>query len=183
MLDLIEFGIFLVLLIVGFFAGTIVEKRHYASIRKRERQYADVLAFAVRFPPDRVTPQRAFLVHGTVVISSDYFKTFVAGLRNLFGGRVRTYETLMERARREALLRLKHDARRPGREAGDLRALRNDDDIDGLGGVDRGVRVRYCADSGAGQCNCVRSPIRRTGLARAREIREPRARRGHQFLG
>ena len=114
MLDLIEFGIFIVLLIVGFFAGTIVEKRHYASIRQRERQYADVLAFSVRFPPDRVTPQRAFLVHGTVVISSDYFKTFVAGLRNLFGGRVRTYETLMERARREALLRLKHDARRQG---------------------------------------------------------------------
>ena len=114
MLDLIEFGLFVTLLIVGFFAGTIVEKRHYASIRKREREYADVLAFAVRFPPDRVTPQRAFLVHGTVVISSDYFKTFVAGLRNLFGGRLRTYETLMERARREALLRLKHDARRQG---------------------------------------------------------------------
>ena len=114
MLDLIELGLFITLLIVGFFAGTIVEKRHYASIRKREGEYADVLAFAVRFPPDRVTPQRAFLVHGTVVISSDYFKTFVAGLRNLFGGRMRTYETLMERARREALLRLKHDARRQG---------------------------------------------------------------------
>ena len=76
MLDLIEFGLFIVLLIVGFFAGTIVERRHYASIRKREREYANVLAFSVRFPPDRVTPQRAFLVHGTVVISSDYFKTF-----------------------------------------------------------------------------------------------------------
>lgn len=114
MLDLIELGLFVTLLVVGFFAGTIVEKRHYASIRKREREYADVLAFAVRFPPDRVTPQRAFLVHGTVVVSSDYFKTFVAGLRSLFGGRVRSYETLMERARREALLRLKQSARAQG---------------------------------------------------------------------
>lgn len=114
MVDLIELGIFVALLAIGYFAGSVVEKRHYASLRKREREYADVLAFAIRFPPDRITPQRAFLVHGTVVISSDYFKTFVAGLRNLIGGRFRTYETLMERARREALLRLKHDARRQG---------------------------------------------------------------------
>ena len=55
-----------------------------------------------------------FLVHGAVVVSADYFKTFIAGLRNLFGGRFRSYETLMERARREALLRLKADARRKG---------------------------------------------------------------------
>jgi uncharacterized protein YbjQ (UPF0145 family) len=114
MLDLIQIGIFLALLAIGYFAGSVVERRHYASIRRRERAYSDVLAFMVRFPPDRVTPQRAFLVHGTVVISSDYFKTFVAGLRNLFGGRFRSYETLMERARREALLRLKADARRRG---------------------------------------------------------------------
>lgn len=114
MFELFELGLFIALLVIGFFAGTIVERNHYASIRKREKELVDVLAFPMRFPPDRVTPQRTFLVHGTVVISSDYFKTFVAGLRNLFGGRVRTYETLMERARREALLRLKQDARRQG---------------------------------------------------------------------
>ena len=114
MFELLELIIFVALLAIGFFAGSVVERRHYASLRKREREYMDVLAFPMRFPPDRTTPQRAFLVHGTVVISSDYFKTFVAGLRNLVGGRFRTYETLMERARREALLRLKHDARRQG---------------------------------------------------------------------
>jgi uncharacterized protein YbjQ (UPF0145 family) len=114
MVELIELGIFVALLAIGYFAGSVVEKRHYASLRTREREYSDVLAFPMRFPPDRITPQRTFLVHGTVVISSDYFKTFVAGLRNLIGGRFRSYETLMERARREALLRLKHDARRQG---------------------------------------------------------------------
>jgi uncharacterized protein YbjQ (UPF0145 family) len=114
MLDLIQLGIFVALVTVGFFAGSIVERRHYASIRARERAYADVLAFMVRFPPDRVSAQHAFLVHGTVVISSDYFKTFIAALRNLFGGRMRAYESLMERARREALLRLKAEARRRG---------------------------------------------------------------------
>lgn len=111
---LIELGVLLTLLAVGFFAGRVVERRHYASIRAREKQYGDVLAFMMRFPPDRVTPQSVFLVTGTVVISADYFKTFVAGLRNLFGGRFRAYESLMERARREALLRLKAEARRRG---------------------------------------------------------------------
>lgn len=113
-MELLQFGLFIALLVVGYFAGSMIERQHYASIRQREREYSDVLAFMVRFPFDRTTPQRAFLVHGAVVVSADYFKTFIAGLRNLFGGRFRSYETLMERARREALLRLKADARRKG---------------------------------------------------------------------
>lgn len=113
-MNLIELGIFLLLLALGFGVGRLIERAHYASIRRREKALQDVLAFGVRFPPDRITPQHAFLVTGTVVVSADYFKTFVAGLRNLFGGRFRSYETLMERARREALLRLKSEARRRG---------------------------------------------------------------------
>lgn len=113
-MDLLQLGAFVFLLALGFAVGRVIERRHYASIRSREKALQDVLAFAARFPPDRVTPQHAFLVTGTVVVSADYFKTFVAGLRNLFGGRVRGYETLMERARREALLRLKSEARRRG---------------------------------------------------------------------
>jgi uncharacterized protein YbjQ (UPF0145 family) len=113
-MELFEIGVFLTLLALGFFVGRVIEARHYASIRSRERALQDVLALTARFPPDRVTAQHAFLVTGTVVVSADYFKTFVAGLRNLIGGRFRSYETLMERARREALLRLKSEARRRG---------------------------------------------------------------------
>ena len=54
----------------------------------------------------------AQLVSGSVVISSDYFKTFVAGFRAFFGGRFRGYETLLERARRDALWKSFHDAAR-----------------------------------------------------------------------
>lgn len=109
-----ELGIFFLLLAIGYLVGRTIEQRHYASIRLRERRYRDVLAFPMRFPPDRVTPQHAFLVYGTVVVSADYFKAFVAGLRNLIGGRFRAYETLLERARREALLRMKEEARAKG---------------------------------------------------------------------
>jgi uncharacterized protein YbjQ (UPF0145 family) len=51
------------------------------------------------------------------VISVDYFKTVAAGLRGLFGGRIGAYESLLDRARREAILRMQEDARKLGAEA------------------------------------------------------------------
>ena len=113
-LDLFEWILFLVLLAVGFFAGRHLEKKHYASIRRREKEMAAILAFGARFPPDLRTPQDCRLVSGCVVISSDYFKKFVLGLRNFVGGRSRGYETLLDRGRREAALRMKEEARRIG---------------------------------------------------------------------
>jgi uncharacterized protein YbjQ (UPF0145 family) len=51
------------------------------------------------------------------VISVVAFKRFVAGLRTLVGGPIRGYESLLDRARREAILRLKEDARARGFQA------------------------------------------------------------------
>lgn len=114
-LDLgLQLGLPLALLLLGLIVGRILEKRHYASIRLREKKLAGVLVFSTRWPPEVTASQRTTLVCGSVVISSDHFKTFVAGLRNIFGGNVRGYETLMERARREAVLRLKEEAHRQG---------------------------------------------------------------------
>ena len=48
------------------------------------------------------------------MVSVDYFKRFAAGLRNLFGGRVRSYETIIDRGRREAILRMKEQAEELG---------------------------------------------------------------------
>ncbi len=106
--------VFVALLALGYFVGRWKERKHYTSIREREAQYANVLAFAVRYPPDVVTPQDCKLVSGSVVISSDYFKQFVAGLRTLIGGRLTSYESLLDRARREATLRMKAEAQRFG---------------------------------------------------------------------
>ena len=47
------------------------------------------------------------MVTGSVVISIDYFKRIAAGIRNIFGGPVRSLEPLMVRARREAMLRMR----------------------------------------------------------------------------
>ena len=47
------------------------------------------------------------LVMGNVVISQDYFKRFAASIKGIFGGNIRVFESLLERARREALVRMK----------------------------------------------------------------------------
>lgn len=114
MLELLQLIIPVVLLGVGFFVGRILERKHYASIRKRERSLQNIVALTTRFPPQGVMIETTDLVTGSVVISSDYFKSFVAGFRNLVGGRFRGFESLMERARREALLRMKADAQAKG---------------------------------------------------------------------
>lgn len=106
--------IFFVLLALGYVFGQWNERRHYASIRMREKHYAKVLAFATRYPPDIAKAQVCILVSGSVVVASDYFKQIVAGLKTLFGGRLTSYETLLDRARREAILRMKLDAMRKG---------------------------------------------------------------------
>jgi uncharacterized protein YbjQ (UPF0145 family) len=107
--DLASIVFALGLLLVAFFIGEWVERRHYKSIRSREEQLSRLPTMTIRSipEPEGWTHDHAGLVTGHVVISVDYFKRFVARLRGLFGGRLRTYETLMDRARREALLRMK----------------------------------------------------------------------------
>ena len=68
------------------------------------------MAVDVQSVPGGVPATGGTIVLGEVVIASDYFKTFVAWLRKLFGGELRTYETMMSRARREAKLRMLEQA-------------------------------------------------------------------------
>jgi uncharacterized protein YbjQ (UPF0145 family) len=105
-----QFGIPLALLVVAYFTGTALERRHYASIRERELRWRNIPAITFRSIPPGWTVTECTLLTGSVVISVDYFKRFLSGLRMIFGGRIKAYETLLDRARREALLRLKEDA-------------------------------------------------------------------------
>jgi len=121
---MIDIIIVLVLLALGYGFGSYREKQHYASIYKREAELAEILVFPARFAPGADVNNGHIisagegvggnLVQGNVVISSDYFKLFVAGLRKLIGGRLTTFETLVDRGRREATLRMKEEAQRLG---------------------------------------------------------------------
>lgn len=106
----VRLGIPLVLLVVAYFTGSALERRHYASIRERELRWRKLPAITFRSIPPGWNATECGLITGSVVISVDYFKRFLSGLRMIFGGRIKAYETLLDRARREALLRLKEDA-------------------------------------------------------------------------
>ncbi len=102
--------ILLILLAVGYGAGTWAEKRHYASIEKREDELLELPIVTVRHGFEEQQISRGEIVYGNAVISVDYFKRMLAALRNFFGGTIRSYETLIDRARREAVLRMKESA-------------------------------------------------------------------------
>ncbi|MBX9962354.1 MAG: YbjQ family protein [Burkholderiales bacterium] len=110
---MLDLAIFATLVVIGYIVGRILEARHYKSIRAREQDYGDIMLFASRFPPT-LNPLRQDLVAGSVVVSADYFKTAVARLQGIVGGRLKSYETLLDRARREAILRMKEEARGRG---------------------------------------------------------------------
>ena len=110
---MIEYAIFVVLLVLGYGFGQLNERRHYKSINKRENDLTTLPAVASKHPPADA-PYRQQMVIGSVVVASDYFKSFVANLVNVFGGRIRSYEPLLDRGRREAMLRLKQQAKKQG---------------------------------------------------------------------
>jgi uncharacterized protein YbjQ (UPF0145 family) len=96
-------------LLVGYIFGKRAEKKHYASIKLREKALLKLPTTTSKYPIGipLSSIERTALVTGSVVVSSDYFKRTVAGLRKLIGGPIQSYETLVDRARREATLRLK----------------------------------------------------------------------------
>jgi uncharacterized protein YbjQ (UPF0145 family) len=105
-----ELVVTLILISLGYFFGRRAEKKHYKNIIAREKVMNSLPAMASRMPPQDGDYDQ-MLVSGSVVIANDYFKMFVAGLRNLFGGQMNSYETLLDRARREAILRMKDKAK------------------------------------------------------------------------
>lgn len=107
----------LLILIVAYFVGSYIEKRHFRSIQKREADAHGFPVVSFDTAPESWNISSSHLVTGSVVISLDYFKRVIAGLKGLIGGRIKTYEPLLERARREALLRMTEEARSQGYDA------------------------------------------------------------------
>jgi uncharacterized protein YbjQ (UPF0145 family) len=103
----LQIGVPLALIALGYFAGRRAERKHYASIHEREARFLALPAVTTKMWDATRQVADARLVSGSVVISADYFKRLLASLRNLIGGRMRSYESLVDRARREAVLRLK----------------------------------------------------------------------------
>ena len=101
----------LLLLILGYLIGSHKEKRHYQSIQRRERAllHIPVTTAFIALSSDREIAG-VKLVSGATVVSVDYFKRLLAFFRNLIGGKVQAYASLVDRARREAILRMKESS-------------------------------------------------------------------------
>ena len=111
---IIQIGFFLVLLAIGVFAGRANERKHYRELEEAEEDLRDIAVSNGRVPGEAGTFRGGKLVVGSVVIAEDFFKRVAAGLKSLVGGNLRSYETLLERGRREAIVRMKREARRLG---------------------------------------------------------------------
>ena len=103
--------IFLILFSVGWGFGRHIEQKHLRELDEKERQFAHIRIDTNRFVE---TTAKGQLVSSNVVISDDYFKYVLATIKNFFGGRLVSYESVVERARREAMVRLKQEAHRMG---------------------------------------------------------------------
>lgn len=107
----INLGIPLTLFLLGWFIGGRRERAHLRDLARREAANADIVRTDLRAYAPADAAAGAGLVVTEVVIGADYCKAFLAGLRKLVGGNMRSYETLLERARREAIMRLVEQAR------------------------------------------------------------------------
>ena len=114
----INLGLFAFLILLGLFVGKTTEIRHLRNLDRREAETSSMRVSDIKsFPGLTQAGPQGILVTGEAVIATDYLKSFLAGLRKIIGGEVRSYETLVLRARREATLRMMEEARRLGFDA------------------------------------------------------------------
>lgn len=107
----------LFMVLVCMVIGKGIELHHFKKLAEREQQFSNIIVTNLKTIPPQYAKAESFLVIGSAVIATDYFKVFAAGLRTLFGGEMKSYVTLMERARREAVLRMLEQAAQQGASA------------------------------------------------------------------
>jgi uncharacterized protein YbjQ (UPF0145 family) len=115
---LLNLSVLGLLVLAGWIFGGANERRHLRELEQRERRVARMLLTGIRTFPGGADPEwPPTLVTADAVIAGDFLKHLLAGLRKIVGGELRSYETLMTRARREAVLRVLESAQRQGYDA------------------------------------------------------------------
>ena len=79
----LQLGIPLFFIVLAVIVGGSVERAHFRSLRRREEEFAGVLVTDLKTFPGGVHESNVpALVSGSVVIASDYLKTFLTKLKN-----------------------------------------------------------------------------------------------------
>jgi uncharacterized protein YbjQ (UPF0145 family) len=108
---LLKIGITAFLFFIGWAFGRHIERKHLNELIEQEQKLAYIRVDTNKFSTSDSFGQ---LVSSNVVISHDYFKYIISMIQNLLGGRLTTYESVVDRARREAVVRLKLQAEKMG---------------------------------------------------------------------
>ena len=137
----LNIGLPLAVLAFAYLIGTLLERRHFADIRRREAEMRRFPTTTFQALPKDWQVAGSELIAANVVVSLDYFKRVIAGLRSLVGGRITTYEPLLDRARREAILRVTEQARASGFDAVinlrlETSRMANSESGQGIGGIE-----------------------------------------------
>ena len=106
-----KIGLTLVLFFIGWGFGRFIEQKHLKELAEKEQRLLHIRIDTNKFQTSEAQGQ---LISSNVVISHDYFKYIIAQIQNFLGGNLTTYESVVERARREAIVRLKQEAEKIG---------------------------------------------------------------------
>ena len=95
--------------------GLVLQHRHFSSLERREDALRDLVA--INFDAGGETATASRFVRGSCVVAPDYARSFFAWLKGIFGGQLGSLQPVLERGRREALLRMKEEAHAHGHDA------------------------------------------------------------------
>ncbi len=99
---------------LGYSIGHWREQSHLKSLAVREEALGHIMVTDLKTVADPETAASGCLVMGETVIATDYFKSIATQVRNLMGGEMKSMQSLVDRARREALVRMLEQADRAG---------------------------------------------------------------------
>jgi len=103
-------GIPLVLVLLALITGNLLRRNHLKRLVEAEARLAGVVLSSSAGPVPAGEGVASIPVAGEVVLAADFWLMLRAALRSLVGGRVSALEEVLERARREALVRLQAQA-------------------------------------------------------------------------
>ncbi len=99
---------------LGYLVGHWREQSHLKSLAVREEALGHIVVTDLKTVADPETAASGCMVMGEAVIATDYFKSIATQLRNLVGGEMKSMQSLVDRARREAIVRMLEQADRAG---------------------------------------------------------------------
>lgn len=106
---------FVVLMPVFCIVSSILNERiHFKRLEEDERGLADMIYSDMKTLPPNWMPSNTFFVCENVVVANDYLKRFFWTFRKLVGGNSRSFEKMVDRGRREAIVRLLKRAKQHG---------------------------------------------------------------------